>query len=97
MPRYRRAKTPGGTFFFTVTTYRRQRFLTDEDVRHALRERIVLARKNYPFNILAWVLLPDHLHCIWELPPEDTNYAVRWAVIKRHVTRCCGERLKRND
>lgn len=97
MPRYRRAKVPGGTFFFAVTTYHRQRFLTDEDVRHALCEGIVLARNNHPFKILAWVLLPDHLHCIWELPPNDMDFSVRWAVIKRHVTRCCGERLKRDD
>ena len=26
-----------------------------------------------PFKIHAWVLLPDHLHCIWELPPGDVN------------------------
>ncbi|MGQ0591831.1 MAG: REP-associated tyrosine transposase, partial [Gammaproteobacteria bacterium] len=31
MPDYRRAHVPGGTYFFTVNTYRRQTFLTDVD------------------------------------------------------------------
>ena len=30
---YPRTYVPGGTYFFTVNTYRRQTFLTDADVR----------------------------------------------------------------
>ena len=37
---YRRAHVPGGSYFFTVNTYRRQTFLTDADVRSVLREAI---------------------------------------------------------
>jgi len=40
MPDYRRAHVPGGAYFFTVNTYRRQTFLTDPNVRSALREAI---------------------------------------------------------
>jgi hypothetical protein len=36
---YRRTHVPGGTYFFTVNTYRCQTFLTDADVRSALRDR----------------------------------------------------------
>jgi len=93
MPEYRRAKVPGGTYFFTVITYQRGKFLTDEPFRHALREGIALARKILPFAIEAWVLLPDHLHCIWRLPQADADYARRWAIIKRHVSRQCGHLL----
>ena len=64
MSRYRRANTSGATWFFTVVTYRRRRFLCDEDVRVALREAITKVREQYPFNIDAWALLPDHLHAI---------------------------------
>jgi putative transposase len=39
MPDYRRANVPGGTYFFTVNTYRRQTFL-DANVRTALQEAI---------------------------------------------------------
>ncbi|MGH8558233.1 MAG: hypothetical protein ACRESZ_12385 [Methylococcales bacterium] len=44
MPYYRRADIPGGTFFFTVSTYRRRAILVDDDVREAFREGIQLAR-----------------------------------------------------
>jgi len=40
-----------------------------------------------PVNTLAIVILPDHLHCLWELPPGDTDYSERWRWIKREFTR----------
>lgn len=97
MPNYRRAKTRGATYFFTVVTYRRQRFLCQEKVRKALRNSILDVRKNHPFAIDGWVLLPDHLHCIWTLPPNDANFSVRWAMIKRFVTKQCRPELHRED
>jgi len=93
MSRYRRANTPGATYFFTVVTYRRRGFLCDADVRIALREAINRVRSQYPFFIDAWVLLPDHLHTIWTLPPDDARFGLRWQQIKRFVTLRCGERL----
>ncbi len=96
MPNYRRANTKGGTFFFTVVTYRRQRFLCDEHVCNALREGIRKTQSAYPFTIDAWVLLPDHLHCIWTLAPNDVNFSMRWAMIKRFVSKRCGSALFRD-
>lgn len=93
MSRYRRANIPGATYFFTVVTHRRRRFLCDADVRVALREAISQVRSHDPFRIDAWVLLPDHLHAIWTLPPDDARFALRWQQIKRLVTLRCGERL----
>jgi putative transposase len=95
MSDYRRVYIPGGLYFFTVVTFRRQRFLTDDDVRAALREGIQFTRQTKPFEIIAWVLLPDHLHCIWRLPPDDSDFSSRWSMIKRIVTQRCGERLNR--
>ena len=40
MSHYRRANTPGGSYFFTLVTYRRQAILCDEPIRNALREAI---------------------------------------------------------
>lgn len=97
MPNYRRANTGGGTYFFTVVTYRRQPFLCDEIVRNALREAIRTTQTSHPFTIDAWVLLPDHLHCIWTLPPGDANFGVRWAMIKRFVTKSCASNLQRDE
>lgn len=93
MPEYRRAHLEGGTYFFTVNTLDRQHLLLKDDVRTALRGAIAEVRRSHPFRIDAWVLLPDHLHCIWTLPPGDHNFSARWQAIKRIVTQQCGTSL----
>ena len=97
MSRYRRSQTPGATYFFTVVTYRRQAILCDAPIREALRNAIANTRAKHPFTINAWVLLPDHLHTIWTLPPGDADFATRWSVIKRQVSVTCGEAYRRAD
>jgi len=90
MPDYRRAKTPGATYFFTLVSYQRRPMLCHDSVRVALRDAITVVRREHPFTIEAWVLLPDHLHCIWTLPEHDHAYSVRWSMIKRLVTQRVG-------
>ncbi len=63
MSDYRRAFSPGGTFFFTVVTFRRHIFDKPE-YRKILRDVIKPVRQNHPFFIDAWVLLPEHMHCM---------------------------------
>lgn len=87
MPKYHRSQIAGGTYFFTVVTRQRRPVLTEAHARSALRTAIQQARTTLPFVIEAWVLMPDHLHCLWTLPHGDTNYPARWAIIKRHVSR----------
>ncbi len=89
MPEYRRAYIPGATYFFTVATHRRQPLLTDQRCRESLRNAINRVRSGMPFEIAAWVLLPDHLHAVWQLPPDDKDFSLRWSLIKQHVTRDC--------
>ena len=89
MPSYRRADIEGGTYFFTVVTFQRQPVLTDMRCRAALRGAIESIRIRMPFTILAWVLLPDHLHAIWRLPEGDAGFSLRWSHIKRQVSREC--------
>ncbi len=50
MSNYRRANTKGGTYFFTVVTYRRQEFLCNENVRTALHDGIRDGQTKYPFT-----------------------------------------------
>ena len=90
MPNYRRANVAGGTYFFTVNTLRRLPVLIEGPVRDTLREAIRRTRETHPFDIDAWVLLPDHLHCIWTLPEGDADFSIRWAKIKRFVSKTCG-------
>ncbi|GMR00740.1 MAG: transposase [Gammaproteobacteria bacterium] len=91
MSHYRRANTQGGSYFFTVVSYRRQAVLCDEPIRYALRKAIQETRLKYPFSIDAWVLMPDHLHCIWRLPEGDRDYSKRWSLIKRSISIICAD------
>lgn len=86
MQRYRRRTKPGGTFFFTLVTYDRRPFLTSDDARKLLRTAIEACRRDYPFTIDAFVLMPDHLHCLWRLPPGDADYSTRWRLLKASFT-----------
>jgi putative transposase len=97
MSRYRRASVSGSTYFFTVVAYRRQAILCDDKVRAALRGAIEDARRTRPFEIDAWVLLPDHLHCIWTLPEGDADFSMRWMMIKRAVSVACRDDYHRAD
>lgn len=97
MPEYRRADIPGATYFFTVTTYRRQPLLTDPRCRESLHNAINKVRLKMPFDIVAWVLMPDHLHAVWQLPQNDKDFSLRWSLIKQHVTRDCAAWLPRQD
>lgn len=97
MSRYRRANVQGATYFFTVVTERRQPILTNQDVRSALRAAILEVRSTHPFEIDAWVLLPDHLHCIWTLPEGDADFSTHWQLIKREVTVAIGAKYFRED
>jgi len=81
MPDYRRNRVPGGTYFFTVNLLERRVRLLVEHV-DALRNAVRQVRAQRPFHIDAWVVLPDHTHCVWTLPPGDADYSSRWKAIK---------------
>jgi len=86
MTNYRRNFVAGGSYFFTVNlAERRLRLLTDNIA--LLRAAFRSARVRHPFAIDAIVVLPDHLHAIWTLPEGDSDFAVRWNLIKGSFTR----------
>jgi len=85
MTQYRRHFQPGGSYFFTVNLAdRRQRLLTDhvDELRAAFRYTL----ERHPFTLAAIVVMPEHLHAIWTLPPGDADYATRWRLIKSHFS-----------
>jgi putative transposase len=87
MTDYRRWRVAGGTYFFTLVTDGRRPLLTSALARRSLRNAIRSVRQRRPFQIDAIVLLPEHLHAIWTLPPGDFDYATRWQLVKRHFTK----------
>ncbi|GMU80712.1 MAG: hypothetical protein AMXMBFR47_05830 [Planctomycetota bacterium] len=86
MPNYRRWFEPGGTYYFTVVTENRAPILCGRLARKLLRGAVERTRDRWPFQIFAWVLLPDHMHTIWTMPPDDCNYPRRWAFLKKEFT-----------
>ena len=69
---YRRSTTPGGTFFFTVTLQDRKSTLLVENI-HLLKEAVYKVKAEQCFQIKAYVILPEHLHMIWQLPEGNSN------------------------
>lgn len=86
---YRRARTSGGTYFFTVVTHNRQDILCLPENVPVLREAFHYTRNRHPFVMDAVVILPDHLHCVWTLPTDDADYSTRWRLIKSFFSRRC--------
>ena len=82
MPDYRRNRVPGATYFFTVNLFDRS---SDLLVTHidALREAVRQVHRQSPFGIDAWVVLPDHMHCLWTLPQDNCDFSGRWRAIKK--------------
>jgi len=69
-----------GGFFFVNLLERQQTLLTDHI--DLLRDSVRRVKRLYPFHIDAWVVLPDHLHCVWTLPPDTDDFPVLWRLIK---------------
>jgi putative transposase len=81
MPDYRRNRLPGGTYFFTVNMLDRRSDLLVTQI-DALRAAVRQALARPPFQIDDWVVLPDHMHCLWTLPENDADFSGRWRAIK---------------
>ncbi len=86
MSSYIRPRQPGASIFFTVALADRgARTLVDQV--EALRQAVRATKAERPFRIDAWVVLPDHMHCVWTLPEGDADFSVRMAAIKARFTR----------
>jgi putative transposase len=77
MPQYRRAYIPGSTVFLTVATYDRTALFTTPDNIIYLRQALKTVLVEMPFQFIAGVVLPEHLHFLWTLPENDSNYSRR--------------------
>lgn len=81
MSDYRRARVSGATYFFTVNLRDRSSDLLVRKI-DLLHDTARATRSRHPFHIDAWVVLPEHMHCMWTLPAGDADFALRWKVIK---------------
>jgi putative transposase len=96
MSNYRRNRILGGTYFFTVNLQDRKSQLLVLHINE-LRAAVRKAKQSRSFYIDAWVILPDHLHCIWTLPEHDDNYSSRWQAIKKAFSKSIPETEYRSE
>ena len=87
MSQYRRYYLPGGTFFLTLVTYNRQLLFESAENLDRLRNAVIKVKKEKSFVILGAVILPDHIHFLWQLPPNDSDYSQRVSRLKVLFTR----------
>ncbi len=97
MPDFHRYRVAGGCYFFTVNLLERRGNTLLTDRIDFLRDAVRRVRSSRPFTIDAWVVLPDHLHAVWTLPPGDDDFSTRWRLIKTFFVRALPktERLSR--
>lgn len=85
MINYRRNRISGGTCFFTVTLRDRRSNLLIKYI-DLLKESFRYLQLEKPYKTKTIVILPDHIHAIWELPMFDSDYSRRWQKIKGRFT-----------
>jgi putative transposase len=93
---YRRNRVPGATYFFTVRLLERGNSLLTEHFS-AFGEAMRQTRCKRPFHLDAWVVLPDHTHAIWTLPPDDHDFAGRWRAVKIAFSKALHKSRARDD
>lgn len=81
MSQYVRPDVTGAPVFFTLALAARGGDLLVREVDR-LRDAVQAVKAERPFDIAAWVVLPDHLHAVWQMPEGDGDYSVRWGAIK---------------
>jgi putative transposase len=86
MPNYLRYRVPGGTYFFTINLLDRGTDLLTRHIDH-LREAARQTRIERPFHIDAWVVFPEHMHCVITLPEGDSDFSNRIKAIKIRFVR----------
>ena len=91
---YRRARIKGGTYFFTVVTHKRAKILCEPENVVLLREAFKHVMNEHLFTIEAFVLLPEHLHCIWRMPGGNHDFSTCWRLVKSYFTRNCDTKYR---
>ncbi len=91
MPNYRRMYVPGGRYFLTLVTFHRAPIFASPENVARLRSALSTVKKEQPFEFSAGVVLPDHAHFLWSLPPGDTAFSRRVGRLKVLFTRAVRE------
>jgi putative transposase len=97
MPDFRRLFVPNGSYFFTVNLLERRGNRRLVDNIDTLREAVRKTKQERPFRIDAWVVLPEHVHMMLTLPPNDTDFSSRIRAIKIRFNRAIPATERRSE
>jgi REP-associated tyrosine transposase len=84
---YHRVYVNGRTYFFTLVTCKRRPIFHDQTSIDLINAALLYTTNRYPFEVVASVILPDHMHFIWTMPVDSCDFSTRWRLIKSHFTR----------
>src|SRR5262249_15774863 len=82
MRTYKRIRTCGATYFFTVALATRRNTTPLIDHIPELRAAFRAVLHDHAFELQAIVVLPYPPHCLWSLPQGDDDFPMRWRLIK---------------
>jgi putative transposase len=87
MSNYRRVNIQGGTYFFTIVTNQRKHLFLNDIAIDLFLEALFHVKNYHPFFNLAYCILPDHIHFLWEMPFNDANYSIQIGEIKKRFSK----------
>jgi putative transposase len=85
--RYRRIRQSGATYFFTVITGDPRPLFAQPQAVAIFKKATRTVQLRHPLVIEAEVIMPDHIHTIWTLPENDSDFSKRWMLIKSSFSR----------
>jgi putative transposase len=80
-------------YFVTMSTFKRQRIFIEPEIVDSLRLKLVRTCELRQFAILAYVFMPDHLHCLFEAKADDCDFRAFVAAMRRQMSILIGDRL----
>ena len=87
--------TPGDSHFLTFSTFKRLPLLTKEQSCQWAVDAIALSRERNPFDLWAWVVMPEHVHIALQ-PHHGTTVASILRTLKQSVSKRAIIWLKKN-
>lgn len=86
MPNFIRNYVAGGTYFFTLVTSKRIGYFENKKCVEAFFSSVSTIQSYHHFEIIAYCILPDHIHLLITLAETDYDFSSRIKEIKRKTT-----------
>jgi len=86
MSNIRRYYVPDSIIFITTVTRNRKPLLTSPDYLRTFWHTLERVQNIHPFDLIAYVILPDHFHWLIRPRNEDCNFSSIMHSFKRNFT-----------